>query len=677
MARQSKKAKQAAATVAVMEAPESNEAIAPEEVIEAIAPDTFSIGIYTFEYTNYADGTCYPVFKVKGELFFSGWVCKSRKAAKSLLISIYYQVSGVLKGSTAVISADLLATHPLSDLIYPDDNTGTIEESFDENGNRTDVFRVVVNPSGLALSGNTRLSVLEARAARTGVAEMVHISIASGTDDVALILGGNQQREKTPQDKVNEAMVKASAMGGRRFWTNVRNIYIADFGLSGGYFDATVAVMKYVKSAPETDFSRNVKSIAEQNPTIAHELIKLQQSAANKDGSALPPEEGQKKMGAELSKMARAKNAAPIDRDLVYDGIAIDAAEIRKYYTGESVVEIIRVLTESSPETRLELIRQKAAGDRQKMSILKEQIENPEPENTGTPDWNAVNDEEEALADAAPAVDPNADYYKKMRKEGIFEEGCWLLNASVSEALNEAIGGIADVDPFAEPTGNIKCDRRITALENPLEIEHWGGGVHDSGRGLKVATALPPKEGLIPTATELFKRIENGQIGEAAFVVEASILFLPRFTAYLRSLPLAWVLVARENAREATEGFGFEPSPFLLDNPRFRQVKESAWNERCCSYAIIYYGSNYDRFEKACGKYGALSYNAKAAKARSLQFDWTEADGTLTALNDGNQYAIDVIGDTYFLLVDGVRKPDKYKTADHAKRAAIIESLGM
>jgi len=689
MARQSKKVKTQTASIAVLENEPVNQ---PEDVeVKAESLEIFSTGDYTFEYNLLPSGTCYPVLKVKGDIFFSGWECKDLASAEALLISLYYQITGVLKGSMASIRPSLLAKHPLSDLIYTANNTSTLLESFEAQGNRTDLFRVVVNPHGWALSGNTRLETLKNIEKATGIPQQVHAVVTDGNNDIEVILGGNTQREKTGQDKFNEAIVRSGANeSDKRYWTIVRETYIREGFGGGGTFDAMAAVKKFVDKNPGSPFADNLSEIAKSNETIAYDLMKLQQATQDKDGDTLAPQQAITELGKKLSKMARIKNAEPVNLEQVYEGIHLDTAEIRRYYTGETLTEISRVLMESTEAIRAQLIAAKKDGDKQKLSVLKAQLENPQTEDVennedgASPDWNSLNDLESETEDAVTAVtvpDPDysqKEYNKEMRKAGYSEDNCWLLNQKTAESLLRAIGGVADVDPFAERGQNLKADRYILATERPLELKEWGGGAHDGGEGLRVATSLPVVEGLVSSATEIFKRIESMEIREAAFVVEANAIFYPRLATYFKAIPMAWVVVSRENALEATEGFGFEPSAYLKSNARFKNVTADNWNEAKRAYLIVYFGENYDRFETSCGKYGVICYNKKAALAKSIALDWEEtSQGDLTANHEGSLYEIQKIGDTYFLSVDAKRQPDGFKKLEHAQGAAILDSLGL
>ncbi len=699
MARQSKKAKiqseAESASIAVLDnepvKQSESELLTVDAVVKAESVEIFNTGDYTFEYTLLGSGTCYPVLKVKDEIFFSGWECKDLASAEALLISLYYQITGVLKGSMASIRSHLLAKHPLSDLIYTANNAATLSESFDSQGNRTDLFRVVVNQHGWALSGNTRLETIKNIERATGIQQQVHAVITDGTNDIQVILGGNTQREKTGQDKFNEAIVRSGASeSDKRYWTIVRETYIREGFGGGGTFDAMAAVKKYVDKNPDSPFASNLSEIAKSNETIAYDLMKLQQATQGKDGDTLAPQQAIAQLGQKLSKMARIKNAEPVNLEQVYEGIHLDTADIRRHYTGETLTEISRVLMESTPEIRTQLIEAKRDGDKQKLSILKSQLENPQDENNaeddGSPDWNSLNDLESATETVAPvsvpvpdAEDSQKEYNKEMRKAGYGEDSCWILNQKTAESLLEAIGGVADVDPYAERGQNLKADRYILATEKPSEMKDWGGGTHDGNEGLRVATSLPAVEGLVPTATELFKRIESKEIREAAFVVEANALFYPRLATYFKAIPMAWVVVSRENALEATEGFGFEPSAYLKSNARFKNVTADNWNEAKRAYLIVYFGKEYDRFERACGKYGVTCYNTKAALAKSVSLDWEETSrgGDLTANHDGSLYEVQKIGETFFLSVDGKRQADGFKKLQHAQGAAVLDSLGL
>jgi hypothetical protein len=693
-ARKSKQAKiesqVEAASIAVLENEAESEVSVVDVEVEAESLEIFSTGDYTFEYVLLPSGTCYPVLKVKGDIFFSGWECKDLASAEALLISLYYQLTGVLKGSTASIRPSLLAKHPLSDLIYTANNTATISESFEAQGNRTDLFRVVVNPHGWALSGNTRLETLKNIEKATGIQQQVHAVVTDGNNDIEVILGGNTQREKTGQDKFNEAIVRSGASeSDKRYWTIVRETYIREGFGGGGTFDAMAAVRKYVDKNPGSPFADNLSEIAKSNETIAYDLMRLQQATQGKDGDTLAPQQAIAQLGQKLSKMARIKNAEPVNLEQVYEGIHLDTADIRRHYTGETLTEISRVLMESTPDIRSQLIAAKQDGDKQKLSLLKAQLENPQTEDGDSPDWNRLNDSEaatEAVTEAVTAVtapvadaeDSQKEYNKEMRKAGYGEDGCWLLNRQTADSLLEAIGGVADVDPFAEKGQNLKADRYILATERPLDLKEWGGGVHDGGEGLRVATSLPVVEGLVSSATEIFKRIESMEIREAAFVVEASAIFYTRLATYFKAIPMAWVVVSRESASEATEGFGFEPSAYLKSNARFKNVTADNWNEAKRAYLIVYFGKEYDRFERACGKYGVICYNKKAALAKSVALDWEEtSQGDLTANHEGSLYEIQKIGDTYFLSVDAKRQPDGFKKLQHAQGAAILDSLGL
>jgi hypothetical protein len=545
----------------------------------------------------------------------------------------------------------------------------------------------VVNPHGWALSGNTRLEALKKIEKTTGIPQQVYAVIADGTDDIEIILGGNTQREKTGQDKFNEAIVRSGVNeSDKRYWTIVRETYIREGFGGGGTFDAMAAVKKYVDKNPDSSFAGNLSEIAKSNETIAYDLLRLQQVTEAKDGETLPHQQAVAELGKKLTKMARIKNAEPVKLDQVYEDIHLDIADIRRHYTGETLTEISRVLMESTPEIRARLIEAKQGGDKQKLSVLKAQLENPQneleedEEEDYHPDWNSLNDAEAELTTAPPPLveDPQKEYNKEMRKAGYGEDGCWLLNRKTAESLLAAIGGVADVDPYAEKGQNLKADRYILATEKPLDLKEWGGGIHDGGEGLRVATSLPAVEGLVPCATELFKRIESKEIREGVFVMEANALFYPRLATYFRAIPMAWVIVSRENALEATEGFGFEPSAYLKSNARFKNVTAEKWNEAKRAYIIVYFGEQYDRFERACGKYGVTCYNTKAAIAKSVALDWEEtSQGDLTANHDGSLYEVQKIGDTYFLSVDGNRQSDGFKKLQHAQGAAVLNSLGM
>ena len=707
MARQSRKAKietqVEAASIAVLENEAVNEVGSEVSIVNAVVKEgsleVFSTGDYTFEYNLLASGTCYPVLKVKNDIFFSGWECKDLASAEALLISLYYQLTGVLKGSLASIRPSLLAKHPLSDLIYTANNAATLSESFDTQGNRTDLYRVVVNPHGWTLSGNTRLETLKNIEKTTGIQQQVHAVVTDGIDDIEVILGGNTQREKTGLDKFNEAIVRSGASeSDKRYWTIVRETYIREGFGGGGTFDAMAAVKKYVDKNPGSHFADNLTEIAKSNETIAYDLMRLQQATQSKDGDTLAPQQAITELGKKLSKMARIKNAEPVNLEQVYEDIHLDTADIRRHYTGETLTEISRVLMDSTPEIRTQLIEAKQNGDKQKLSVLKAQLERPVTSDTAGkkgddaegddaegdeadskyPDWNSLNDSD-SVTESVPDVDHSQkEYNKEMRKAGYGEDGCWLLNKKTAESLLEAIGGVADVDPFAERGQNLKADRYILATERPLELKEWGGGAHDGGEGLRVATSLPVVEGLVSSATEIFKRIESMEIREAAFVVEANAIFYPRLATYFKAIPMAWVVVSRENALEATEGFGFEPSAYLKSNARFKNVTADNWNEAKRAYLIVYFGNNYDRFEKSCGKYGVICYNKKAALAKSVALDWEEtSQGDLTANHDGSLYEVQKIGDTYFLSVDSKRQADGFKKLQHAQGAAILDSLGL
>lgn len=687
-----KEAQVVAAATAVLEAPIEETAeletaeLAIEEV-EAIDPNAptefFDFQEYRFEYFTSPLGLCRPVLKRKGAIVFSGWMCKDWDSAKSLVIAIYYQISGVLKGTKAAIKPQMLATHPLSALIYEDDNTVALEAEMEREGNKTDLYPVVVNPYGLALSGNTRLTVIDRQARKTGIEQLVHCVITDGTDDVGIIVGGNVQRTKTPQDYMREAIAATKkkareATGNFKFETEVREAFIAISGKAGGIHDATKAVMRYTAANPDTEISRRIDKVAEQNPTVALELVKIQQATKDKDGADLPADQAAQNVATEINKMARIKSAKPIEVENVYPGIDLDLAAIRLHYQGETIPVMAEVLSRCSPETRAAIIEFKRNGDKRKLSILKEAIEGEQAQDQDQPDWNAENDAPEQSAAPAPEVDPNKPYYTKMRQMGIPEDYTWILNQVTAAALNEAIGGRGDVDPFAEPTGHLQVDRRILATERPISLEDWGGGTHESGAGLRVVTALPPSEAMIPTFNEMMLRIENGTIAETAFITDISVLMLPKFAPYFKSIPFAYVVVERTSNTTAAEGFGFEPSPYLLSNPRFQHETAERWNESKRGYVILYYGTEYDRFDQACGKFGTLLFNAKAAAKKAMHFDWQmDSKNNLTASNDGVEYTIEEIAGTFFLLVDDVRQDGNYKRVEHAKRAAVIESLSV
>lgn len=693
MARQSTKAKKAtqaavkgalnATTEPAIEQVEESQPIA---VVEPIAPtEVFEFHEYSFEYYDNSVGLCHPILKKKGDVVFSGWLCKDRDSAKALVIAVYYQVSGLLKGDRAAIIPEMLGTHPLSALIYANDNTKNLEKAVDDQGNRTSLHPVVVNPCGLALSGNTRLSVIQDLAKKTGTQQLVHVVITDGTDDVEIIVGGNIQRVKTVQDCMNEAIAmtkraSAKAIGKFNFQTEVRNAFIKISGMSGGIHDAGKVVMKFVAANAGNSTAKKIDKVNEQNPTVALELTKIVTASKSADGTDLPKDEAAANVATEINKMARLKSAKPIQVENVYPGLGDDLAEIRLHYQGERIPVIAEFLSTCTADMRAKIIQAKRDGDKQKLSILKESIEREETfVASSSPDWNAQNDAGKAEEEAMPLPNPDASYFQKMRQMGIPEDYTWITNKVTAQALNEAIGGKGDVDPFAEKTGHLQVDRRILAVDRPVQLEDWGGGVHQSGEGLKVVTALPPSEALIPAFTTMMERIENSTIAETAFIADVSVLMIPRFTPYFTAIPFAYVIVSRQNNSEAVEGFGFEPSPYLLSNPRFAHKTEADWNEATRGYVILYYGTEYDRFERACGKFGIVLYNAKAAAKKSLQFEWLEdSKGILSAVNDGIEYSIEDIAGSFFLSVDGDRKPDhKYKRVEHAKRAAVIESLGI
>lgn len=655
------------------------------EAIEPSAPtETFKFQEYEFEYYTSPLGLCRPVLKRKGDILFSGWLCKDRDSAKSLIIAIYYQLSGTLKGTKSAIKPEMLATHPLSALIYQDDNTAELEAVIAEDGNKTELYPVVVNPYGLALSGNTRLTVVERQAKKTGIEQLVHVVITDGADDVGIIVGGNVQRVKTAQDYMHEAIAMTKraarkAVGKFNFQTEVRNAFIQLSGTSGGIHDATKAVMRFVKANPDSEIARRINKVGEQNPTVALELVKIQQATKAKDGTDLPADRAAANVAQEINKMARLKSAKPIEIEKVYPGIDLDLATIRIHYQGETVPVMAEFLSRCTPEMRAKVVEAKRNGDKRKLSILKEAIEAEQSQpDDKQPDWNAENDADEANATPAPEVDPQKPYYTKMRQMGIPEDYTWIMNRATAAALNEAIGGRGDVDPFAEPTGHLQVDRRILATDRPVNLEDWGGGTHQSEAGLRVVTALPPSEALIPTFTTVMERIENGTIAEACFIADISVLMLSKFTPYFKSIPFAYVVVERTSNADAAEGFGFEPSPYLLSNPRFAHKTAADWNESTRGYVILYYGTEYDRFDQACGKFGTLLFNAKAAAKKAMHFDWlADSKGNLSASNDGIEYAIEEIAGTFFLLIDDIRQEGNYKKVEHAQKAAVIESLGI
>jgi hypothetical protein len=735
--RKKKAAKPEAATEAI--APETaSEAVVPEVVApEAIVPepdeylklgalDIVSMGSITLEYETRKDGTCRPIMKVEGKIYFSGWLCKDRDAAESLLIPLYYQYTGTIQSELISLNPNLLATHPLSELIYPEDNMGVVGESFDEHGNRTEIFRVVINPNGLALSGNTRLKILKDLQRKTQKSQIVHCVTTKGQDDISIILGGNVQRVKTSQEMLNEAMVKASALGEKKYWTNVRRIY-KDLGGSGGAYDATKVLVDFVqKRRTDDSFSKALSNIGRYSPTVALELIKLHRAGHDSEGQPLPLNQRLTKMGTELNLLARQKNADPVRVELVYDGIAEDTAAIKQHYNGETTVEIARQLMLASPQVRLRMVEEAAKGVKIKMSVLREQLEREllqaQPaEEDDRPDWNALNaqdqqeeegeegeeEEEESTSGAtgsgssagstassgsgstsgrssAPASTPapEADtskkgYYLKLGQMGIFPDSCWIVNETTAAALNESIGGVADVDPYAEPDeGYIKCDRKLIATERPTDKSYdWGGGIHDSGKGLRVATALPPRHGMIECAAALFERIEDGTIAEACFIADASLLSINKFAAHLKSTPYAWVNVSREN-KHSEAGFGFEPSEYVLS--RFKTQTADNWNDRCCDYVIVYYGKDYDRFERACSKFGVVSYNSKAATFKSVLLDWKQSEeneNEWLASYDGMEFTIKYVGSTYFLYIDNQKTDDRFKKLEKAQKAAVVEAL--
>lgn len=709
MPRQSKAAREAealAVAAAIAEAPEGTieelETVAAVAPVETVKPSRqFITGDYRFDYFELDNGQYVPRLYVKNVLFFSGWACVDYNAAKSLLIPIYYQLSGELKAGTQKrMPIDLLATHPLNRLIYPENNVNHIRESLTSEGNLTDLFPIVANPLGLVLSGNSRLLALELLQLETGEAQAVGAGISDGLNDLNLILSGNHQRTKTTTEIINEAMAEAAKKGGKQYLTNVRNAYIALGGVGGGGgFDAGWAVKKFLQGGTASpEFNKAASIINETSPTVAYELTKIQKAE----------DEGMDSLAAELNKMARAKSAQPLNPDKVYQGLAADVAKIRQHYTGETAPAIARELTLATPEIRQKLVEAKVNGDKQKLSILRDQLEN-EPataDPNAVPDWNAINDAEEeatapatsattsapastsnaataaaptataATAPAPVALSANAAHFQDMRAKNRHEADCWLTNEATAAAFNEAIGGVADVDPYAEVGQHIKADRLILATEDPESLEDWGGGIHAKATGLTVATALPLKNGGIAAFAEIMRRIELAEVSKAVFSCDAALLHLPRIAAYFKALPLGYVLVSRESEKEATAGFGFEPSPFVHSNVRYKTITADNWNDRALSYAIVYYGDDYSTFEAACGKYGVVGYTPKAALARSIAFDWfTDSNGNLSANHLGSQYATDAIGENVFLIIDGVRRPEKYKRPEDAKRAALLHSL--
>lgn len=674
-------------TTKITEATEINQAIiatTASQLVQTavtIAPlvpsESFNFKEYTFEYYPEADGQYRPILKKAGKLIFSGWNCKDYQSAKSLIVPIYYQMSGLLKGSTAEIRSELLAVHPLSALIYEKDNTPTLENAIAAEGNQTGLYRVVVNPYGLVLSGNTRLAVLDRLAKSTGVPQMISVVISNGEDDVSIIVGGNRQREKTPQDFLNEAIALTKQSGvTKKFWTGVRDSYIKLSGFSGGHFDAVRAVAKFVEKNENSEIAQTIGEIANSNPTIALDILKLQQATQSADGVPLEPEAAASGIARELSRIAGASKAKPVEIHKQYAGIEKDIAAIRRHYTAEAIGAIASALADCPAHLRSQLVSLKEQGDKRKLSILVEDLieaEDTTAESASGTNWNVENEKE---PESETVADPHIPYYRKMRQSGVFEDGCWVTNEVTAIALNAAIGGAADVDPFAEPTGHIKCDRRLLAIDNPLSMESWGGGPHAPGNGITVATALPPTEGLVPCFKNLMERLGTGEITKMVAIVDASVLFIPRFGGFFKSLPLAWVMVARENNIEATAGFGFEPGGFIQNNPRYKRKTAADWNESARSYIILYYGKDYNLFESACGKFGNVCYNAKASTVRSLEFEWSrDEDGSLSAISDGYLFQITQIGDGFYLYQDGVRGTDRYRTAEHAKRAAIIQAI--
>lgn len=674
---------------------EDSSPVVVEESSESKPSHQFVVGDYTLQYFDLPTGECIPRLLVDGQLFFSGWACLDRNAAKSLLVALYYQMSGELKGTQKVFPIDLLASHPLNRLIYPDDNIANIRKSLDSKGNLTQLYPVVVNPLGLVLSGNSRLLALEQIQQETGKPQQISANISEGTNDLDIILSGNHQRVKTTTEMINEAMTAAAAKGTKQYLTNVRNAYIA-LGGAGGSFDAGWAVKKFLKAGgTNEEFNESVASINESSPTVAYELTKI----------AKAEEEGVEELAAEINKMARGKNAQPINPDLAYKGLSADIAKIRDHYTGETPPAIARELTLATPEIRAKLIAEKVAGDKTKLSIRRLALEaeadvapNPNQDDpNNAPDWNAINDAEAGAqsgsatapasgsasatppavqASTAPAPTGNAAYFQEMRALGYHEADCWITNLETAEAFNNAIGGVADVDPYGEIGQHIKADRIILATEKVGELDSWGGGTHAKETGLTVATALPLKSGGMAGFAEIMRRIEQAEVDKAVFSCDATLLFYPRIAAYFKALPLAYILVSRESAQEATGGFGYEPSPFVHSNPRYKTITADSWNERALSYAIVYYGNDYEAFEASCGKFGIVSYTPKAAVNRSIAFDWTEdSQGNLSASHMGVQYTTDTIGDTIFLIVDGVRQPEKYRRVEDAKRAALLHSL--
>lgn len=612
----------------------------PEKVTK-----TYHTEYYTFEYWDTGAGW-YPVLKLKGEVQFSGWLCKDYDSAKSLLVSIYYQITGELRGAGMMLPIELVATHPLNSIIYPseDGNVEYLRSAIETEGNLTKLHSPIVNPMGLVLSGNSRLKALEGIAEATGISQEMAVKITE-EDELQMILSGNHQRQKSALTILRESEAIALRQGGARYKSRVMEIFQARSGLSRGYGEATAAVRDFLMEQGDSDVAESVEAIAESSATVAVEVIKLVEA------------EQKGELGEELAQMARVKKSAePIDPERAYPGLAADVMKIREVYGSEGVPAIAKALMDADPLVRRQMVEAKLAGDKQKMSILRDALE-------------AEDDAFVAGDRSQPKTDP---YFAAMGEAGVHPAECWILNEQTANCLNRTIGGIADCDPFSEPTGNIQTQRRITAVENAFKVEHWGGGVHAPEKGIKIATFLPNKI-VASCLMEIFKRIESEEVGTAVVVCDSSVLFLPALVGLFKALPLAYIPVTI-----SVGGFGAEPSPYILSKPQFGKQTADNWNDRCGNYIILYHGKDYGAFEEECGHLGAIVLNDKAAKSRAVSWDWDQdSEGTLSTVADGILYEIVEFGDKYVLRVDGIPLSDKFLSTQKAQGAAIAHFFSM
>lgn len=606
-----------------------------------------AIGRYVFEYFNSGELTWYGRLSLEGDLLFSTWLCPSMEDVKALLVSVYHAKQGLLEEGEIELPIELVAAYPLNKILYPGgENAKAVGESIVTNGDLTDLFTPTINPQGLVLSGNSRYQAVEANGAKTLIAKVTY------KPESQIILAGNHQRVKQPLELFNEAKLQAieeaRKSGGKVYQSRIREIFQEKTGMSSGMADAVKRVADFLADAPETETGAIEKIANTDSATVAADILSLRE--ASQKGSGI--------LATRFQEMAKAKRASPLPISRCYEGIEKDVEAIRSHYTSESILEIARALMLASEEVRPLLIEAKVNGDARPMLKLMERIAldlqpDPEPE-----------EETPTEQPAKSAKQKAPTYAEKMQAIGIAPHDCWIANKATAAALNKAIGGIADCDPFSEPDSNIQADRRITAVENAFTVEDWGGGIR-AGQAIRIATWLPAKNPAM-FLREIFERIEKGTIAEAAIVVETTVLFQSPLAGMWKSIPLAYIPV-----RADADGFGAEPSKYILSRPQFADQSEENWNDRAACYLIVYFGSEYDRFEKACGRWGAIAYNAKAARSLSA-IDWRETDGGWLALYDGVQYEISYDGEEYTLTVDGMQVDRAFPTIDAAQKAAIV-----